>query len=75
MAESVKFLEMFPCCEPLESSCGGLNKAAVLSASVSTGVRTINLTAMYGQPSTPEVLVVMWIDSYSFFVLRGLPCP
>ncbi|MCC8080311.1 MAG: hypothetical protein LIO57_09735, partial [Oscillospiraceae bacterium] len=59
MAESVKFLEMFPCCESLESSCGGLNKAAVLSASVSTAERTIKLTARFAEPPAPAELELL----------------
>ncbi len=71
MAESVKFLEMFPCCESLESSCGGLNKAAVLSASVSTAERTIKLTARFAEPPAPAELELLERSISSFFALRG----
>ena len=53
MSEKVPFLEMFPGCEPLRDTCGGLDKAEVLDVLILRESMTMTVHAWFSRIPAP----------------------
>ena len=59
MSEHTPFLTIFPGCEDMKNSCGGLDKAYVTDVQVDTGSMALNVCAYFAAMPAPAEIAAL----------------
>ena len=59
MAEKIAFLEIFPCCAPVQELCGGLETAAVTAVVIEREALAMTVNALFARMPAPAELAML----------------